>query len=59
MVFGPDSESWWDVPVAQVADLDSTRGARVEYEDHKSRQRSYLAPADLPSGDRTTEQTHN
>jgi len=38
----PSSESWWDVPVAQTAALDSTRQARQEYEQAKRRQRGYL-----------------
>jgi 3D-(3,5/4)-trihydroxycyclohexane-1,2-dione acylhydrolase (decyclizing) len=38
----PGSESWWDVPVAEVAALESTRKARAEYEAAKRAQRSYL-----------------
>jgi 3D-(3,5/4)-trihydroxycyclohexane-1,2-dione acylhydrolase (decyclizing) len=38
----PSSESWWDVPVAETAALDSTRQARAAYERAKTRQRSYL-----------------
>ncbi|MGA2826914.1 MAG: 3D-(3,5/4)-trihydroxycyclohexane-1,2-dione acylhydrolase (decyclizing) [Streptosporangiaceae bacterium] len=38
----PSSESWWDVPVAETAGLDSTRRAREAYEQAKTRQRSYL-----------------
>jgi 3D-(3,5/4)-trihydroxycyclohexane-1,2-dione acylhydrolase (decyclizing) len=45
----PSSESWWDVPVSQVSELDSTQNAYKTYEEHKSRQRPYLAPAE---GDR-------
>lgn len=59
LVHGPDSASWWDVPVSEVSDLDSTREARVEYERHKAGQRSHLDPADLPRSDGTNEQTHN
>jgi 3D-(3,5/4)-trihydroxycyclohexane-1,2-dione acylhydrolase (decyclizing) len=40
----PSSESWWDVPVAEVAALDSTQQARKTYEAHKAAQRPYLAP---------------
>ena len=40
----PSSESWWDVPVSQVSDLDSTQAAYKTYEGHKARQRPYLAP---------------
>ena len=43
----PSSESWWDVPVSQVSDLDSTQAAYKTYEGHKARQRPYLTPSDL------------
>ncbi len=38
----PSSEAWWDVPVAEVAALPSTRDARASYEKAKERQRPYL-----------------
>jgi 3D-(3,5/4)-trihydroxycyclohexane-1,2-dione acylhydrolase (decyclizing) len=41
----PSSESWWDVPVSQVSALESTQAAHKAYEEHKTRQRPYLAPA--------------
>jgi 3D-(3,5/4)-trihydroxycyclohexane-1,2-dione acylhydrolase (decyclizing) len=41
-VDAPSSESWWDVPVAEVATLDSTQDARREYEQHKQEQKPYL-----------------
>ena len=40
----PDSESWWDVPVAETSTLDSTREARTTYDKHKASQRTYLRP---------------
>lgn len=45
-VVGPDSDSWWDVPVSEVADLASTRAAYRDYREHKTKQRSYLSPTD-------------
>jgi 3D-(3,5/4)-trihydroxycyclohexane-1,2-dione acylhydrolase (decyclizing) len=42
LVGAPDSEAWWDVPVAEVAGLDSTRAARATYEQHKRTQRQYV-----------------
>jgi 3D-(3,5/4)-trihydroxycyclohexane-1,2-dione acylhydrolase (decyclizing) len=42
----PSSESWWDVPVSQVSELDSTQAAAKTYEGHKARQRPYLNPAE-------------
>jgi 3D-(3,5/4)-trihydroxycyclohexane-1,2-dione acylhydrolase (decyclizing) len=38
----PSSDAWWDVPVAEVAELASTRDARAGYEKAKERQRPYL-----------------
>jgi len=38
----PSSESWWDVPVPEVSELDSTREARTTYEAAKRDQRLYL-----------------
>jgi 3D-(3,5/4)-trihydroxycyclohexane-1,2-dione acylhydrolase (decyclizing) len=38
----PSSESWWDVPVPEVAELESTRAARVSYDAAKRDQRLYL-----------------
>ncbi len=37
----PSSEAWWDVPVAEVAALETTREARAAYEKAKQRQRPY------------------
>ncbi len=42
LVPAPSSESWWEVPVAAVADIDSTRAARRVYEEHKAAQRLHL-----------------
>ena len=46
LIDAPSSESWWDVPVSEVSELDSTRTARAEYDRWKSVQRSYLAPSE-------------
>lgn len=32
LLYAPDGEGWWDVPVAAVSTLDSTKSARKEYE---------------------------
>src|SRR4051794_23495480 len=40
----PSSESWWDVPVSQVSELDSTQQAFETYQKHKSTQRPFLRP---------------
>lgn len=47
LVKAPDSQSWWDVPVSQVSDLDSTLQAHQHYVKQKSAQRTYLSPPTL------------
>jgi 3D-(3,5/4)-trihydroxycyclohexane-1,2-dione acylhydrolase (decyclizing) len=42
LVPAPSSEAWWDVPVAEVAALESTRAARESYERDKATQKTYL-----------------
>jgi len=44
LVSAPDSEAWWDVPVAEVSGLDSTRAARETYDENKQTQQQYLNP---------------
>jgi 3D-(3,5/4)-trihydroxycyclohexane-1,2-dione acylhydrolase (decyclizing) len=46
LVQAPSSEAWWDIPVAKVADVESTRAARSDYEQHKRAQRQYLSPSE-------------
>jgi 3D-(3,5/4)-trihydroxycyclohexane-1,2-dione acylhydrolase (decyclizing) len=43
LVPAPGSDAWWDVPVAEVSSLDSTRAARDSYEQSKRAQRTYLS----------------
>jgi len=38
----PDGGAWWDVPVAQVSEVESTLAARTGYEEAKKAQRLYL-----------------
>ncbi|TFB65448.1 3D-(3,5/4)-trihydroxycyclohexane-1,2-dione acylhydrolase (decyclizing) [Cryobacterium sp. Hz9] len=42
LLFSPDTEGWWDVPVAEVSALDSTTKARADYVARQQNQRSYL-----------------
>lgn len=42
---GLDGGGWWDVPVPEVADLDSTRTARRAYIEGRAAQRPLLGPA--------------
>ncbi len=45
LVPAPDSRSWWDVPVAEVASLDSTQRARKTYDQFKATQKPFLRPS--------------
>ncbi|GAA1306866.1 3D-(3,5/4)-trihydroxycyclohexane-1,2-dione acylhydrolase (decyclizing) [Pseudonocardia xinjiangensis] len=47
----PSSESWWDVPVSEVAQLMSTNQARKTYEAHKAEQRPLLRPSGAPGSE--------
>jgi 3D-(3,5/4)-trihydroxycyclohexane-1,2-dione acylhydrolase (decyclizing) len=38
----PDYESWWDVAVAEVSEMESVREARAKYEEARKRERHYL-----------------
>ncbi|MDN3240103.1 3D-(3,5/4)-trihydroxycyclohexane-1,2-dione acylhydrolase (decyclizing) [Glycomyces tritici] len=38
----PPGSAWWEVPVSEVSELDSTRAAFAAYSDHKRDQRHYL-----------------
>jgi 3D-(3,5/4)-trihydroxycyclohexane-1,2-dione acylhydrolase (decyclizing) len=42
----PSYDGWWDVPVAEVAEQESVRSARLEYERARSAQRTHLEAAD-------------
>ncbi|WP_252975313.1 3D-(3,5/4)-trihydroxycyclohexane-1,2-dione acylhydrolase (decyclizing) [Janibacter melonis] len=46
LVHGPDSASWWDVPVSEISELTSTREAFDAYRERKTGQRAYLRPGD-------------
>jgi 3D-(3,5/4)-trihydroxycyclohexane-1,2-dione acylhydrolase (decyclizing) len=42
LVAAPDSEAWWDVPVAEVSGLDTVGDARARYEASKRAQRPLI-----------------
>jgi 3D-(3,5/4)-trihydroxycyclohexane-1,2-dione acylhydrolase (decyclizing) len=46
LIGGPDSDSWWDVPVSEVSELQSTQSAAATYEENKKAQRPYLTPSE-------------
>jgi 3D-(3,5/4)-trihydroxycyclohexane-1,2-dione acylhydrolase (decyclizing) len=48
MIAAPDSGAWWDVPVAEVAALGSTRAARAQYERDKATQQAYVRATRAP-----------
>ena len=50
LVAAPDSEGWWDVPVAETSALQSTQTARTNYERHKRDQRLHLGFSAAPDG---------
>ncbi|RUQ99052.1 3D-(3,5/4)-trihydroxycyclohexane-1,2-dione acylhydrolase (decyclizing) [Labedella endophytica] len=52
LLYGPDGEGWWDVPVAQTSTTESTARARAEYERLRSAQRPLLGEAAGDGADR-------
>jgi 3D-(3,5/4)-trihydroxycyclohexane-1,2-dione acylhydrolase (decyclizing) len=38
----PSYESWWDVPVAEVSEMESVRAAYDSYIEARKRERYYL-----------------
>ncbi|GAB3060293.1 3D-(3,5/4)-trihydroxycyclohexane-1,2-dione acylhydrolase (decyclizing) [Sediminivirga luteola] len=42
LVYAPEGDGWWDVPVAEVSELPSTQRALEEYRQEKKRQRPLL-----------------
>jgi 3D-(3,5/4)-trihydroxycyclohexane-1,2-dione acylhydrolase (decyclizing) len=54
LVAAPSSEAWWDVPVAEVAGLDSTRAARKTYEENKRSQRIHLTGSQAKTREEVT-----
>ena len=51
LVGAPDSQSWWDVPVAEVSTRPTTREALVNYHADRRQQRAYLRPTTLSEGE--------
>ena len=43
--YAPGGEGWWDVPVAEVSTMESTRRARAEYERARAARRPLLGEA--------------
>jgi 3D-(3,5/4)-trihydroxycyclohexane-1,2-dione acylhydrolase (decyclizing) len=42
LLYAPDGEGWWDVPVAEVSTTGSTPAARAKYEEHRRLQKPLL-----------------
>jgi 3D-(3,5/4)-trihydroxycyclohexane-1,2-dione acylhydrolase (decyclizing) len=42
LLYGPDGEGWWDVPVAATSTVESTESARTEYVAQRKLQRPLL-----------------
>ncbi len=41
-VYAPDGHGWWDVPVAETSEVESTRAARAEYLEQQQLQRPLI-----------------
>ncbi|MGH3677328.1 MAG: 3D-(3,5/4)-trihydroxycyclohexane-1,2-dione acylhydrolase (decyclizing) [Mycobacterium sp.] len=46
LIYAPDSESWWDVPVSQTSALESTQAAYEKYAEWKKVQRPLIRPSE-------------
>ncbi len=42
LIPAPDSQSWWDVPIAEVSELGTVATAQHAYQEARARQRRYL-----------------
>ncbi|SDR99253.1 3D-(3,5/4)-trihydroxycyclohexane-1,2-dione acylhydrolase (decyclizing) [Microterricola viridarii] len=42
LLYGPDGEGWWDVPIATTSELPATQRALAEYEQQREAQRPLL-----------------
>ena len=42
LLYSPDGEGWWDVPVAEVSTMSATQRAREGYENQRAAQRPLL-----------------
>lgn len=47
LLYGPDGEGWWDVPVAETSSLPSTTEARLEYERRRAAQKPLLGEGEV------------
>ncbi|MEO8661239.1 MAG: hypothetical protein ABI693_22405 [Bryobacteraceae bacterium] len=43
----PGYESWWDVPIAEVSEMDAVRQARANYEEAMKKERRYEIAAGM------------
>jgi 3D-(3,5/4)-trihydroxycyclohexane-1,2-dione acylhydrolase (decyclizing) len=59
LVYAPDSQAWWDVPVSEVAELGSTRDAYDRYLQHQAGQRPLLTPTSDPTSDPISDPTND
>jgi 3D-(3,5/4)-trihydroxycyclohexane-1,2-dione acylhydrolase (decyclizing) len=46
LIYAPDSQSWWDVPVSQTSELNSIQEAYETYAEWKKVQRPHVKPYD-------------
>ena len=53
LLYSPDGEGWWDVPVAAVSTLESTQLAYVDYLDRQKNQKPYLGAGIIERNERS------
>jgi 3D-(3,5/4)-trihydroxycyclohexane-1,2-dione acylhydrolase (decyclizing) len=46
----PGYESWWDVPIAEVSEMESVQAARRQYESARKRERYFMGTRERASG---------
>jgi 3D-(3,5/4)-trihydroxycyclohexane-1,2-dione acylhydrolase (decyclizing) len=49
LIPAPGSESWWDVPVSEVSDLESTKQALAVYNEQKAKQQHLITSKERSS----------
>jgi 3D-(3,5/4)-trihydroxycyclohexane-1,2-dione acylhydrolase (decyclizing) len=50
----PGYESWWDVAISEVSQLDTVRAARKKYEEALGKERHFFRPAKAKSGQKAS-----
>lgn len=48
----PDYESWWDVPVAEISEMESVRQARAAWEEMRAKEQPFLKQPEEDAGNK-------